>query len=118
MKTWAIVDQSNIILDVKASETHVPGTVECPDYLGIGMNITTAPPAGWKSQAQIAQEDEDALNTVRADPQVQNFVQLTPAQVDAYIDANAKNLAGVVAILKFLAKMILRLAKREYRDRG
>lgn len=114
MKTWAKVDQNNIIIDVVASDTQIPGLIECPNYLGIGLNITTPPPSGWKSPEQIEQEDADSLEAVRNDAQVRAFIAMTPAQVDAYIQNNVGNLAEARQMLKFLARMLLRIAKLEY----
>jgi hypothetical protein len=65
--------------------------------------------------ARIA--DEDAAKTAaKADAFVQQFVDMTPAQVSAWFDANVTDLASARTAMKRMALMLLLLAKREFRD--
>jgi hypothetical protein len=67
--------------------------------------------------AQRAQNvaDEAELATTKEDAFVQNFIVMTPAQIQTYINANTGNLTQMRALVSKLALMLLTLAKREYR---
>ena len=61
--------------------------------------------------------DEDAAKTAaKADAFVQQFVEMTPAEVAAWFDANVTDLASARTAMKRMALMLLLLAKREFRD--
>lgn len=66
--------------------------------------------------AAKAQVDAALKSQARADAFVQQFTAMTPAQVDAYIDANVTTVAGARALLKKMALMLLLIARREYGD--
>lgn len=51
---------------------------------------------------------------VKADAFVAAFIAMTPAQIDAYMDANVTTVAGAKAVMKKLAKIMLPLARREF----
>lgn len=55
------------------------------------------------------------ISTIKADSFVQNFVKMTPAELDAHIDANLTNISSAKAIIGKLAKMVLVLARSEFR---
>jgi hypothetical protein len=59
--------------------------------------------------------DEGHHTSIKADSFVAKFVDMTPAQVTAYIDANVTNLASSKAVINKLALMVLLLARREFR---
>lgn len=61
--------------------------------------------------ADIAQAKADA----RADNFVQQFVNMTPAQLIAYVNANVSNLADAKQLLTKLALMLLAIAKEQYK---
>jgi len=67
--------------------------------------------------ARRQQEAQDEVNTaaVKADTFIQNFIGMTPTQVEAYVTNNTANLAQVRSLLVKMALMLLALAKREYR---
>lgn len=60
--------------------------------------------------------DAEHAATVKADTFVQNFIGMTPAQVEAYIDANTASLAEVRSLLKKMGAMLLILARRQFRN--
>lgn len=103
-----------------------------PAHDAITQNAVEAAPAlvngqwvqGWAIEAATAEQiterqqeadDRTARLAVRADNFVTAFVGMSPAQVGAYIDNNTSNLAGVRALLKKMALMLLILARREFR---
>lgn len=59
--------------------------------------------------------DQLASGQVKLDAFVQNFVGMTPTQVESYITNNTANLAAVRALLIKMGLMLLILAKRELR---
>lgn len=60
-------------------------------------------------------DGEAELQATKADAFVQNFIAMTPAQVETYVQNNTANLGQTRALLKKMALMLLTLAKREYR---
>jgi hypothetical protein len=71
--------------------------------------------AAAAAAALAAQDTADAL-AVKANNAVKTFVNMTPAQVDAYIAANVTNIATAVNMLQLLAKAVLILARNQYRQ--
>ena len=67
--------------------------------------------------AQRAQDaaDQAELAAAKEDAFVRNFIAMTPAQLQAYINANTGSLAQMRTLVSKLALMLLTLAKREYR---
>jgi membrane glycosyltransferase len=63
----------------------------------------------------MRQKDLDDHAAVKGDNQLQTFVQMTPAQVDAWINANVNSLADAKTALKMLAKIVLVTARRSMR---
>jgi hypothetical protein len=59
--------------------------------------------------------EEAEKRQIKADAFVQNFIAMTPAQVEAYVENNTGNLAQTRALLNKMALMLLALARREYR---
>lgn len=73
------------------------------------------------SAEEIAARQRDATDTaadtaVKADAFVANFISMTPAQVDAYVENNTATLPATRALLKKMAIMLLILARRGLRD--
>ena len=62
-------------------------------------------------KAAVAQAKTDA----KADAFVQQFVDMTPAQVIAYVNGNVANLADAKQLLTKLALMMLAIAKEQYK---
>lgn len=60
-------------------------------------------------------EDEAARLAARADAFVSAFVDMTPAQVIAYVNANVNNVADAKVLLTKMALMLLLLARKEYK---
>ena len=54
--------------------------------------------------------------SVKADPFVAEFLAMTPAEVNAYIENNTANLAETRALINKMALMLLVLARPELRD--
>lgn len=52
----------------------------------------------------------------KGDSFVAAFVDMTPAQVLAYVDANVTDLASARALIRKMCLMLLVLAKKEFKD--
>jgi hypothetical protein len=69
------------------------------------------------AQAAAESEAEAAIrSTVKSDAFVRQFMEMTPAQVATYVDAQVTDLASARLLLKRMAVMLLLLARHEYRD--
>jgi hypothetical protein len=93
--------------------------------------INPAPAAGWYTDgvtysanpitpediAEKAQRDQDAadLAATRADALITALITRTPAQIDAYIEANVTSLASARDVLKLLAKCVAIVARAQLR---
>lgn len=66
--------------------------------------------------AERAAADNALRDNTRADAFVQQFVSMTPAKVEAWIDANVTTIAQARALFKKMALMLLLLARERYRD--
>jgi hypothetical protein len=93
--------------------------------------INPAPAAGWyvsgntwsadpitpEDIADKARRDQDAadLAATRADALITALVTRTPAQIDAYMDANVTSLATARDVLKLLAKCVAIVARAQLR---
>lgn len=66
-----------------------------------------------KRQAKAA--DEAAKAAVKADSFVGNFIAMTPAQVETYVQANVTNLATARDVIAKMGVMLLLLARREFK---
>jgi hypothetical protein len=93
--------------------------------------ITPAPAAGWYTDgntysadpitpediAAKALRDQDAadLAATRADALITALITRTPAQIDAYIEANVTSLASARDVLKLLAKCVAIVARAQLR---
>lgn len=68
--------------------------------------------------ARLAQAQADAADkaAIKLEAQVQSFINMTPAQVNNYIDTNVTDLASAKTVLKFYGRMLLLLARKEYKD--
>ncbi len=71
--------------------------------------------AGIVLQNQRDALDEGHRTSIKADSFVTQFVNMTPAQVTAYIDAKVTNLASSKEVINKLALMVLLLTRREFR---
>lgn len=68
---------------------------------------------GAREAKRVARESRaadltTAFNTV---PAIERLRNATPAQIEAYIDANVTNLPGAIVVLKALAKAVAYLAR-------
>lgn len=73
-----------------------------------------------KAAARQAKQGEIAViiqakADTKADAFVQQFVDMTPAQVIAYVNSNVANLADAKQLLTKLALMMLAIAKEQYK---
>ena len=66
-----------------------------------------------KTPARVADEGNRAQ--VKNDAFVQQFIEMSPAQVIAYVNSNVSNLADAKQLLTKLALMLLVVAKEQYR---
>lgn len=69
----------------------------------------------YLAKAQQEEADRAEREAIKADAFIQNFITMTPQQVEAYINANTASLAQVRALMVKLSLMLLALARREYR---
>lgn len=69
-----------------------------------------------QTQAERAVEDESVRLVAKADAFVQQFIEMTPAEVDTWITSNVTDLASARNLLKKISIMLLLLARREFRD--
>lgn len=61
--------------------------------------------------------DDAAIKaSAKADAFVAQFVEMTPAEVAAYVDSNLTDLASAKALIKKMALILLLLARREYKE--
>ena len=67
------------------------------------------------ARESVEARDAEQRATVKADAFVAQFVAMTPAEVETYINNNTANLAAVRALLVRMGKMLLLLARREFR---
>lgn len=68
--------------------------------------------AGRAAQAQQPAKDAADLAAIKADNALITFANMTPAQVDAYLNANVTDLQSARAALKVLAKIVLLVARQ------
>lgn len=59
--------------------------------------------------------DEAAKAAVKADGFVGNFIAMTPAQVETYVQNNVTNLATAKDVIAKMGVMLLLLARREFK---
>ena len=78
----------------------------------------------WTVEAATAREiakrrrdaaEESAASGVKADGFVANFIAMTPAELETFIDADATTVAALRGLVKKMALMLLILARREFR---
>jgi hypothetical protein len=67
-------------------------------------------------ETQRAAHDAALQQQAKADAFVQQFIGMTPAQIEAWIDANVTTVAGARSLFKKMALMLLLLARDRYRD--
>lgn len=67
------------------------------------------------ARRQQAATDAAHAEAVKVDAFVQNFIAMTPAQVESYVANNTANLAAMRSLMTKMALMLLALARREYR---
>jgi len=79
---------------------------------------------GWKfvdkAPEVIARQNERALEVleraeIKADTLVQEFISKTPTQINAYINSQVTDLASAKDMLKLFGKILLIVARREYK---
>lgn len=76
------------------------------------MVNVNAEEAARRQRDAADQQDQDS---VKADAFVQNFIAMTPAQVETYVTNKTANLTQTRALLTKMALMMLALARRAYR---
>lgn len=72
-------------------------------------------PAEQVALRQEEQREGENRTVIKADNFVQAFINMSPAEVTAYIDANVTNLQSAKNVINKLALMVLLLARREFR---
>lgn len=105
--------------------------VDAPAASAISKNVVEGQPKFVKgvwtqvwtevdaSPEEVTQREKDgaeaaAKATIKQDAFVANFIAMTPAQVEDYVNANVTNIASAKALLVKMAKMLLLLARREF----
>lgn len=71
--------------------------------------------AGEIAARQAAAADEAAKTAIKADSFVGNFIAMTPAQVETYVQNNVTNLATAKDVIAKMGIMLLLLARREFK---
>lgn len=68
-------------------------------------------------QAAIAAatQDNTDLQVLKQNSQLKTFVNMTPAQVNSYIDTNVTSLATAIPVLKLLSQAVLVLSRQQLR---
>ena len=79
-----------------------------PDPMLVIPHVVT--PAEQAALNELAARDA-VVATLKADAAIQALRTRTPAQVDAWIDANVVDLASARAVLKILARVLALLAR-------
>ena len=92
---------------VWGSETPVPEAT----LLAQDAAVAADEAAAVAEKAAIAKTKTDT----KADAFVQQFVNMTPAQVIAHVNSNVANLADAKQLLTKLALMMLAIAKEQYK---
>jgi len=84
-----------------------------------GSVVAPTPPAPTQEEIDNkAKEDADRAvkDSVKADSFVKTFVNMTPAEVEAYIDTNVTDLNSAKSVVHKLSLMMLWLARREFKE--
>jgi hypothetical protein len=92
---------------VWGSETTIPEST----LLAQDAAITADELAKEAAKTDIIQAKEDA----KADAFVKQFIAMTPAEVNTYVNGNVTDLASARVLLRRMALMILFLAKQAYK---
>lgn len=88
---------------------------DAPDSLSkwdINQNAWV-PDANKVANVTLDNQNVTDLAAITVDNQIQNFIKMTPAQVDAYFIANVTTAAQAIPILKILCKAVLILTRRQ-----
>lgn len=110
------------VFDRQADELVLPGTAAWAEYMEAmarGETVDTMPPPPPPpppSVEEIAARTDIAASDamrgeLRLDAAVRALRNRTPAQVDAWIDANVNSLADARAVLKILARIVALIAR-------
>lgn len=102
-----------------ATHTVQPALPVPANAVAVPYNITPRPAeviAAEQLEATRYAATVAARNAIKIDAFVQSFIAMTPAEVDAYVQANVNNLADAKSLLKKLSVMVLLLARREFQD--
>lgn len=97
--------------------------VDAPDDVAHGTHVyrngavVVTPPLSAEEVAEAAKRAEfaEARAATKSDAFVRQFVEMTPAQVIAYVNSNVANLADAKQLLTKLALMMLAIAKEQYK---
>lgn len=110
------------VFDRQADMLVSPGMPEWSEYMEVMARGETVdpmpppPPPPPPSAEEVAARADNASTEVvrdelRIDAAVRALRNRTPAQVDAWIDANVNSLADARAVLKILARIVALLAR-------
>ena len=69
-----------------------------------------------KRLVALEAERATAKTAAKADAFVQSFINMTPAQVIAYVNSNVTDLASARTLLTKMALMMLLIAKKEFKE--
>jgi len=84
------------------------------DELAAHQEATKPKPLTPEQVAEKAEYDEKVA--VKADAFVANFIAMTPAEVNNFIETNVKDLTSAKGVIQKLALMVLVLAKSGFKE--
>ena len=106
--------QSTFKPDYDLTKNITEGTPQT--YAGVWLQMWEEVPASAEEIAarQVREKSKAEHDEVKQDTFVNNFIGMSPAQVNAYIDSNVTDLASAKNVLNKLALMVLLLARQEF----
>lgn len=116
---WPVVDTAQPAFDPATQyATFVWQVQDLPLHIG-GKEVVKVWTVHNKTAEQLAEEAAQAADAanraaVKTDTFVQNFIQMTPAQVTNYINNNVTDLPSARNVINKLALMLLYMAKDRY----
>ena len=120
-KGYDITQEDDVVLvqdtskpDYDLTKNIVEGTPQ--EFAGIWLQIWTEVPASAEEIAgRQAQEKTDVeRQEVKQDNFVNNFISMSPTQVNTYVDNNVTDLNSAKNVINKLALMVLLLARAEF----
>ena len=120
-KGYDITQEDDVVLvqdtakpDYDLTKNITEGTPQ--EYAGVWLQIWTEAPASAKviESRQASVKTRNEFLEVKQDTFVNNFISMSPTQVNTYVDNNVTDLASAKNVINKLALMVLLLARREF----